>query len=292
VVISKLQGGLGNQMFEYAFARALSPDKIVFLDHSFLETNQTSTVSFTSRTYSLGIFKLINVKRLDNFKSRVLSGKGLLYSLLKKIIFPGLKIINDKNAAYYTFRTPENGHTLYTDGYFQSEKYFKHIRTLLLNEFRFPDMCGKCAVLRNNIEAHPNSIGVHVRRGDYLKPGVSDYHGVLPLSYYTNAVASMERLVADAHYFVFSDDMDWCRSHLTILGKNVTFMNTEAAEWTDLALMSSCRHQIIANSSYSWWAAWLNTDIRKVVIAPQKWYADQQFSDVTNDILPDKWIKI
>ncbi|MFA6246599.1 MAG: alpha-1,2-fucosyltransferase [Mucilaginibacter sp.] len=278
-------------MFQYAFARALSPDRMVLLDLSFLEGNNISTASFTSRTYRLGIFNNINAQRFTGFQNRVVNRGGLYYRLLKKMIYPGIKNINDQNAALHQISEFKNDQVLYADGYFQNEKYFGHIRALLLHEFRLPDVNGKSARLMDDIKACNNAVAVHVRRGDYLKPGVSAYHGVLPLAYYKNAVALIERSVAGAHYFIFSDDMDWCVKNMTFLTK-ATFTNTDGIDWADLALMSSCRHQVIANSSYSWWAAWLNQRTDKMVIAPEKWFADKQSMELAGDIVPDQWIRI
>ncbi|MEN0054053.1 MAG: alpha-1,2-fucosyltransferase [Mucilaginibacter sp.] len=292
MIITKLQGGLGNQMFQYAAARACSPDEIIAVDLSFLKNNTTSTDAFTSRKYRLDVFKNISVKVLKPFRRKIIMDRGLGYRLLKKLLWPGSKTINDHGTSPATHLNLKRKGAVYLDGYFQSEKYFNHIRPLLLREFSFSELQGKPALMMNNIKARKTSVAIHVRHGDYLKPEIAAYHGVLPLSYYTKAIAYVDSVTAHAHYFIFSDDMPWCRENFAFLKDRITFTDVGEQDWVDLALMSSCNHQVVANSSFSWWAAWLNPAHEKIVIAPEKWFADSSAINQAGNIVPNNWIKI
>lgn len=292
MTITKLQGGLGNQMFQYATARGCSPNEIITVDLSFLENNTTSTDAFTSRKYRLDVFEHISVNVLKPFRRKIITDSGLGYRLLKKLMWNGLKTIGDHNTSPAVHLNLKGKSAIYLDGYFQNEAYFNHIRPLLLHEFSFPELPEKLALMMNNIKAHKTSVAIHVRQGDYLKPGIVSYHGVLPLSYYTNAIAYMGKLTTDAHYFIFSDNMPWCRGCFAFLKDSVTFTDAGEQDWIDMALMSSCSHQVIANSSFSWWAAWLNPSCEKIVIAPKKWFADSSAINQAENIVPNNWIKI
>jgi len=279
-------------MFQYAAARACSPGKQVTVDLSFMENNTVSTDAFTSRKYRLSVFKQIKVGALKNFQKKILFNQHFGYRLLKKIIFPDFKTIDDHNPSLINTHMLKANQSGYLDGYFQNENYFKHIRPLLLHEFSFPELRGKSALMRDKIKSVKIAVAIHVRRGDYLKPQVNAYHGILPLSYYTKAVAIINKSINNAHYFIFSDDMPWCRGNFAFLEDQVTFADTDGGDWSDMALMSSCHHQIIANSSFSWWAAWLNPAENKIVIAPKQWFADSNATKLASDVVPNNWIKL
>lgn len=285
MIIVRLQGGLGNQMFQYAAARSLSPKQPIVLDLSFLETNTTSTASFTSRTLRLNIFKNISISKASPWLCFIIQGRDFHHRLLKKILLHGLITANDYNIGII-----DGMHTIYLDGYFQNERHFSHIRPMLLKEFCFSDPPGSTVL--EKIKACKIPVAVHVRRTDYLKPHMIAYHGILPLSYYIDAIRLIEKTTSDTHYFIFSDDMQWCRENFAFLEEKVTFSDQGQEDWEDMALMSICKHQIIANSSFSWWAAWLNTDEDKIVIAPKKWFVDDEAMKRAGNIVPDKWITV
>ena len=242
MTITKLQGGLGNQMFQYAAARACSPNDIITVDLSFLENNATSTDAFTSRKYRLDVFKHISVNVLKPFRRKIIIDSGLGYRLLKKLMWADFKTICDHNTSPAVHLNLKGKSAVYLDGYFQSEGYFNHISPLLLHEFSFPELQGKLALMMNKIKTCKTSVAIHVRHGDYLKPGIAAYHGVLPLSYYTKAIAYIDRLTTDAQYFIFSDDMPWCWESFAFLKDRVTFTDAGEQDWIDMALMSNCSH--------------------------------------------------
>jgi hypothetical protein len=288
MVIAKLQGGLGNQMFQYAAARGFAGDQEpVYLDHTALEKNSTDNSFFTARKYELGIFKNLKCQRAHAFPLNIIADKTFIFKLSRTIIPP--RIIKDGTIPDDQFFHSKYN---YLDGYFQSESYFKDKRALLLSEFSFPESDNIIDSLKSRILSTDNPVALHVRRGDYLKPDVAEFHGVLPLAYYQRAKKKIESVITSAHYFVFSDDIEWCKHHFSFLGHTVTFVATDTLRtWQDMYLMSLCRHHIIANSSYSWWSAWLNKTPEKIVIAPENWFANESYNNQT-DIVPRDWVKL
>ena len=179
----------------------------------------------------------------------------------------------------------------YLQGYWQSEKYFYDIRDILLNELTLkfdPDRDNK-KHLKDIINSE--SVSIHVRRGDYVKnPHTRAYHGICSLDYYKRALKKIGSLVENPKYYVFSDDPDWTKENLKIKGKVVFIINNSNKEYEDLRLMRACKHNIIANSTFSWWGAWLGEYKNKIVIAPEKWFLTKENN--YKDIVPDRWLKI
>ena len=181
------------------------------------------------------------------------------------------------------------------EGYFQSEKYFAHCKKLVLAQLEL-NYKHQNTVNELYSEINPNNletIAIHVRRGDYVtNAGTNEYHGVLPLTYYENAIEvanSSRKLLNQPLFVVFSDDIEWCKQYFKSELLNIHFMEQNGAV-IDLFLMAKCDHQIIANSSYSWWAAWINQNPDKIVIAPEYWFKGGPRN--TDDLIPESWIRI
>jgi hypothetical protein len=180
------------------------------------------------------------------------------------------------------------------EGYFQSEKYFWSIRDILLQELKWKPLIDSenqktLLDIRNN-----NSISVHVRRGDYISNSViNSYHGVCDMAYYKDAIARIRSIVNEAVFFVFSDDMEWAKAEFQDI-PSIRFVenNSGPSSYMDMMLMSNCKHNIIANSSFSWWAAWLNINSAKIVMAPARWFADKEKNHQINDLIPTGWIRL
>jgi hypothetical protein len=275
MLIVKLQGGLGNQMFQFATAKSLGY-KFIYIDTDFLNSNKISGDHFTARDLELSVFKNINVKGAN---------KLLKYLFKKNILFNAKYIYQSENNEFIDFKSYK-AHHVYLDGYFQNEKYFTRNRSQLLKDFEFPTLSEINQPIARSILADEKAVAVHVRRGDYLKPAINAFHGLLPIEFYENARVKIEATVDHPNYYIFSDDIEWCK--LNFKFRNSTFISDKGtANWEDMCLMSLCRHNIIANSSYSWWSAWLNTNPDKIVIAPKKWFVKQ-----TSEIVPEKWLKI
>ncbi len=284
MIVVKLMGGLGNQMFQYAAARGLAKNGPVYTDQSFFKINKVSTDAFTARCYRLDVFKQLNVKKLDSFSSAILGADNLIAKVLKRVLFPGL--------IYWHGESPIAGKMMYLDGYFQSEVHFRSIRSVLLKEFEFSELNSKAQTWHREITQSSNAVSIHVRRGDYLNAPVAAYHGLLHQDYYRKAIALIEARVSRPQYFIFSDDATWCRQAFAFLGPTAQVVENDDQDWADMALMSRCKHNIIANSSFSWWAAWLNTNPEKIVIAPKKWFMDKAAYDKAANLIPPNWISL
>lgn len=282
MVIVKLQGGLGNQMFQYAAARNIFTKQPVFLDLSFLLNNTISKPGFTTRGFELDIFNKLKAKKLNPLVTTLLNAKGLIARSIKKIVLPKLITVTDSNSLN------PNASSVYLDGYFQNENHFAGSRGSLLQEFTFPALTGNSLMWKQKILQTTTPVSIHVRRQDYLNPGVIEHHGVLPVDYYKRACELIQSKVDDAEYFIFSDDKQWCDTAFTFLGDRCHLVDNEGPHWTDMALMSQCKHHIIANSSFSWWGAWLNQYHTKTVIAPKQWFA----SAGNHNIIPEDWISL
>ena len=277
MIIIKLQGGLGNQMFQYAAAKSLSKKKYVYLDLSFLDSNQVSSETFTARIFELKIFKNLAIKPATNFHLKLF--KSERFGLPRFRDFFKIAILEDQN-----YQKESEFNHIYLDGYFQNPSNFANIRTELLNDFRFRSLPKDLSKYEDDINQSKKPVSIHVRRGDYLKPTVNSVHGVLSIEYYKKAIELIESKLEKPHYFIFSDDTSWCATNLDFI-KNKTIVSDNHLAWVDMYLMSICKHHIIANSSFSWWGAWLNQCTDKIIIAPENW-----FRNAETKIIPKEWI--
>ena len=291
MVIVQLIGGLGNQMFQYAMAKRLA-----VLKDTLLKFDITLFKNYGDRQYDLGCF---NIK--ENFASQeeICRLRG---PYNKKIPWKTFKLINRAKPVHMRSYFKEKQFNfdpevfkvsgdVYVEGYWQSEKYFKDIKHTIREDLQFktePDPANKeMADLILNL----NSVSVHIRRGDYVSdPEVKKVHGTCSMDYYNNAVENMLEKIKNPHFFVFSDDPAWVLKNLKI-NHPITFINKNSGKaFEDLRLISYCRHHIIANSSFSWWGAWLSKNPHKIVIAPKKWFNDPCIN--TEDLVPESWNKL
>jgi hypothetical protein len=282
VISVKLMGGLGNQMFQYALGRKLSISKKrkLYLDISFY--NSQADVD-TPRSYELEYFKL-KAKTIKNITTK----KRVPSIINIRPYFP--YEYTEKTFSYdgNVFKQPDG--TLYI-GYWQSEKYFLDIRDELLRDFQLANpLRGRDKDLLDSILAH-DSVSLHVRRGDYVNnKNAKNFHGTKGVGYYSEALEIILKKVSNFKLFVFSDDISWCKSNLKDIHADTYFVDGERHGTIDMFLMKNCTHNIIANSSFSWWAAWLNTNPEKLVVAPKKWFNNTLID--TSDIIPNSWIQI
>ena len=291
-VIIKLQGGLGNQMFQYAVARSLTEEKSkVYLDHSFLNDNWNERENFTVRTYELSIFSRLQAKRVHAFHLNYIRNNSLPFKTLRNVFRPRVRYIHQEN--YEFAAIPKSNHCKYTylEGYFQSAKHFDRIRALLLLEFRFPELDPINKVIQERINQSSNAVSIHFRRGDYLKSRtITEFHGLLPLKYYEKSLEILRGKCHKLNLFVFSDDITWIKENFSLVSFDVCFVDTNqvSGQWKDLALMKECKHHIIANSSFSWWGAWLSEKKGKVY-APENWFNSLKVKFNIHDFIPAHW---
>lgn len=184
----------------------------------------------------------------------------------------------------------------YLEGFWQSEKYFKEIEDAIRKEFTLKKPLGSTAALwAEKIRAAGTSVSLHIRRGDYVTNSIThSYHGTCSKEYYARAYAEMIRRLGKnpeaVELFIFSDDIPWAKENLSFPSQ-IYFVSDDAIpDYEEIALMSICRHHIIANSSFSWWGAWLDASEGKIVIAPEIWNAVRGMD--TTDLVPSEWIRI
>ena len=180
----------------------------------------------------------------------------------------------------------------YLDGYWQTEKYFPDVREILRQEFQVKYWQDSKSESLSDLISSTNSIAIHIRRGDYAANSAYHYiHGLCSLDYYHQSTEWMISKVSNPHFFVFSDEPQWAKENLK-LGFPLTIVDHNGGDrsYEDLRLMSQCKHQIIANSSFSWWAAWLNNHPQKSVIAPLKWF--NNVSVDARDLIPTSWLRL
>ncbi len=292
MIIVKLIGGLGNQMFQYALAFSLAERTG---SHSALDI--TGFQHYTLHRYSLDHLKvnLPVASDRDLARYRPTAAQNILRSLLGPLglsdrIVPR-HYIRERHLGYDP-RILQLSGDYYLDGYWQSERYFRSHRASILSEFRVTTAPrGTDREVLKDIE-RSESIAVHVRRGDYAtNPQTQSIHGLLPWQYYLDAFAFIKERVTKPRFFIFSDDLDWVRRTVgSSLDVRFVDHNTAATNYEDLRLMSACKHQIIANSSFSWWAGWLNPNPDKTVIAPKRWFTAPNL-DAT-DLVPAEWVRL
>lgn len=290
MVITKLQGGLGNQMFQYAAARGISPDSPVYLDTRFLDNAVASSDQFTARSYELSVFSNLQARRPSDRLLRILENPGRRYRIARNILYPRLsRVVQQENEFVAELATATSPVIL--EGYFQSEIYFRSIREQLLQEFAFPELTGENRERQDHILHQPGAVSIHIRRGDYTKPSIQQYHGLMSLDYYRKAIEEMEAWIDNPFYFIFSDDPAWCRANLAAGRPDMKVMDSlpGSAAWEDLFLMTQCRHHIIANSSFSWWGAWLGTAPDAVNMAPANWFNPAVVKFDIHHIVPANW---
>lgn len=262
MIITKLQGGLGNQMFQWAFGKHLSNKYNVsfYIDVNFYKQD---IMGVTKRTYSLSKF--------PNLKSK----------FIESVVNNGKVFSRFNEPSKFTNLEYNESNNYYLDGYFQSEKYFLESSDLIRKELSPSDEILKKLNLTPFIDT--NVVSLHVRRTDYVTS--NGYHPVQSIEYYKKALD----IIGEYDYiFVFSDDIQWCKDNLKFT--NMIFMEG-FDDVEDIWLMSMCKNNIIANSSFSWWGAWLNSNPNKKVIAPNNWFGSQTNLN-TDDIVPNNWIKI
>jgi hypothetical protein len=179
---------------------------------------------------------------------------------------------------------------VFLKGYWQSYRYFQAYQNQIKKDFEFLNLPNKTnQALLKKIHT-TESVAVHVRRGDYANHSATNaYHGLTPKSYYQQAYKLIAKKITHPTFYFFSDDPEWVRNHLQIKAKAYYIGHNQECPHEDLRLMSACKHQIIANSSFSWWGAWLNQNPRKIVINPKKW---NNVIRSTADLIPKSWIKL
>lgn len=258
MITSNLVGGLGNYLFQIAATYSLSLDNN---DKMVYNINDVSIVHGHINTYLDNIFRNINFTEEN------------------------LPIGNVYDEPYFNFTEITYSLNLKLNGYYQSEKYFKHNEDKIRQLFFIDDKTNDYLIKKyDNYLTQNNTCSLHVRRGDYLR--LPNHHPVCDISYYKESV---DVIGTDKTYLIFSNDIEWCKINLDFITKKIFIEGN--SDYQDLYLMSKCDNNIIANSSFSWWGAWLNNNPNKKVIAPKKWFGRAINHDI-KDLIPNTWITL
>ena len=288
-VVVILYGGLANQMFQYALGLALSQRS-----GCRLEVDTSAVDADRKRKYALSVCEPAP-RRVAGTERRMLHllRSTPLWNICGTRWYPafpgGLRIVRERGQSFDARVFSLEGN-LILDGYWQSERYFFEQRTLIERTFDW-SRAARGAVADAVIQTieTPHSVAVHVRRGDYVREAATHaFHGTCEPDYYSRAAGIISDHVPQPHFFIFSDDIDWAEANVHLPGERTVIRHDHPIDpHVDMWLMSRCRHAIIANSSYSWWAAWLTERPGKCIVAPRAWFSDASMRGITP--VPDRW---
>ncbi|MBN2754702.1 MAG: alpha-1,2-fucosyltransferase [Candidatus Goldbacteria bacterium] len=291
MIIVKIFGGLGNQMFQYALGRFLSVKNSCELKIDIAEYK-----NYKLHNYGLNSFNITesfaDKKECDLIKFQKCS---IVERAARKILGKTKRKTNDliieKNFRFDPKILELTGNK-YLEGYWQSEKYFVLYKEQIYADFTLKHEMNDINASVYKEISDVNSVSFHIRRGDYVSdPVTKAYHGVDLKQYYIDAVELIKEKVKKPYFYIFSDESNWVRENFK--GEfefKVVDCNTGRTGYDDMRLMSACKHNIIANSSFSWWGAWLNRNPGKIVTAPKNWFTDKSID--TYDLIPETWIRL
>lgn len=282
MIVQRFVGGMGNQMFQYAFYKSAKERGLdIKADLSFYNKKNDN------RPWQLTVFPNINVEVAEKSDMHpIYKNMNIIDRIFRKDKIVDRELEEEYGGYFERFYDKDN---TVIEGYFQNINYFSCIENKLRKDFQFPKLEDKLQNIIDDIENKGNVVSVHIRRGDYMKfPHI--YGGICTEEYYSEALKKLQEKVDDFQVCFFSDDMDWVKQNFQI--ENAMFINEKMfdnpKDWYDMCIMSHCKYNIIANSSFSWWGAWLNNHDDKLVIMPKKW--DNQRK--TTQLQWDGWLTI
>ena len=283
-VIIRLVGGLGNQLFQYTTARA-----VAFRNGSDLLMDIRDIINGNGKwRYSLNHFN-INARIANNSELPPPRTAVIRYNLWR-LFGDSPKFVRERGLGFNS-KLMTIGTGCYLHGYFQSEAYFTNIADLVRNELRFMTPPNAVNTKLLSTLSNETTVSLHIRRGDYLSTNGTSAFATCGLDYYTRAISHIAKQIGSIVIYVFSNDPDWAQENLCFDYPTIILnQNSGSLDYEDLRLMSACQHNIISNSTFSWWGAWLNPNPKKIVIAPNNWFASGH--PVNPDIIPSNWIKI
>lgn len=291
MVIVKLIGGLGNQMFQYAAGRRLAQTLGVSfkLDISGFE-------SYKLRRYSLGHFNIQEVFATPAEVELLTSyGRGTFGLLAARVFQKSLEHlpthIREKNRFRFDPELLNLPDGVYLEGSWQNERYFQDIKEILGEEFKVKSpQTGKNKEVSEDI-GNCEAVSIHIRRGDYISNAkTKEFHGICAPDYYCKCIEEIFDKVKNPHFFLFSDDSKWVLENMKFPQQTSIISHNGIKDYEDMRLMSQCKHHIIANSTFSWWAAWLGQHPDKIIFAPKRWLKSNKYD--SKDLIPESWIKV
>jgi len=296
MIVVRLWGGLGNQLFQYATGKALAlkNDCELKIDTSLLYENLDDPIT-VKREFDLNIFKingkLASQKEVEFFSPPTINLRGKLKAKWLSLVYPN-RVYSERFIHFDDNLTLQKA-PICIVGNWQSYKYFIGAEEILREEFKF-SFCieNNSLELANEIQK-TQSVCINIRRGDYVNhPVYSKMLGFRGLEYLLPAIEKIREKVENPSFFIFSDDIEWCKQELQpkIGGRVVDHSHKGWKFGNYLQLISLCKHQIIPNSTFGWWGAWLNNNPEKIVVAPKVWYQDEQYN--AKDLCPEEWVRV
>ena len=292
MIITKLKGGLGNQMFQYAtgLASALENKTTQKID---LKSYNNATRD-TPRKFALNVFSITSPVAVSEEIKKVKNQDGPIskyLTLIKQKVFKQYYL--DFHPEFLKTAGEKLGQKkdVYLDGSFQSEKNFIDYTEQIRQEFNFKkEIFNEQVKQLAELIQKENSVSIHIRRGDYAyDKKTNKYHGTCPVEYYEEAIKLIKEKVLNPIFYVFTDDGKWTDENFKII-PHTNISKKQLKDYEEMFLMTQCKHNIIANSSFSWWGAWLNKNSDKIVVAPKKWVNKKP--NPHPNIIPATWIKI
>lgn len=293
MIVVQLLGGLGNQIFQYALGRRLAHDYGVPL-----KLDISAFTRYTLRSYRLNAFNTVHDLATTADMWRLPALPSMYFNALETRLGRGVSLLRRQRKVIceteYHFYAPvlDAGANVYLQGYWQNERYFKSIGGILREELTLKTpLEGRSRQIAQSMR-DTASVSLHIRRGDYATNAATrEAHGLLSLTYYQTAIARLVTTVPDPHFFIFSDDPQWARDNLKLdYPTELMDFNSADRDYEDLFLMTHCKHHIVANSSFSWWGAWLAAWPEKQVYAPKHWFRQPPLDQY--EIIPPSWTQL
>lgn len=281
MIIIRIHGGFGNQLFQYAAAKALAEQH-----GTELKLHLTSFAGDTLRNFDLAKLNVPLVYASEAEIAR-LKAPNTFQRVKQRLLPTSRKTFYKEPFFHFDPSFFRLGKAVYLQGYFQSEKYFTSIQSTIRSSFDTTHLVDSSILSMAEELKQENSVSIHIRRGDYQNTELLKFHGVLPASYYQAAIGRIKEKLPSARFYVFSDKPAAAKEVLGSLDATIVSGSVTKNHFEDLYLMQQCRHNLLANSSFSWWAAWLNTNPEKIVIAPKKWFNNGPKD--TQDLFPQTW---
>ncbi|ANE50055.1 alpha-1,2-fucosyltransferase [Flavisolibacter tropicus] len=284
MIIIRVIGGLGNQLFQYAAARCLAE-----IRRTEVKLDVTGFQDYQLRNFDLNELG-IKATVASSEEIEELKAKGTLQRIQSRLTPYKRRKFYKQPFFHFDPHFYHLGSKVYLQGFFQSERYFQPIQPIIRQEFGFKDELVKDVRTFGKYLPTQPSVALHIRRGDYKDEETLRYHGILPFDYYQRAITLIKQKLSNPQFFIFSDDGAWVKENLQLDSVTIVSGTYSKTHFEDLYLMSQCKHNIIANSSFSWWGARLNENPDKIVIAPKQWFNEGPKD--TQDLCPSNWIRL
>lgn len=272
-------------MFQYTAAKSLAsqlgvPFKLEAITS--LSKDRKRSLALSALDCRFDLASLSDVRKFIHFPA-LYRHRPSLFSKFGKNIYRESSFAFNKD--FFQIKSP-----IYLDGFWQSPKYFSEIAPTLKEEFSVRKELLADLKITPEEMLKSESVAIHIRRGDFLNPKAADFHGFPGVEYYSRAITLFKERIPEPRFFYFTDDVKWVEENIVPMNEGKVVSAITGSSIHDFYLMTKCKHNIIANSSFSWWTAWLNNNSEKIVIAPVNWFADKSID--TSDLMPDGWIRV